>query len=224
MINIAKINAAIWIILILIYYIVIFIALTAFTNGQAEVTRGLNPNIALNNPGFNLKGNIFNADGYCSGKGSAMTITKNIFCQKLDIERDDIDSCVNVSGCRWENVTDLFGITITPQGCYGNSNKSFYGINGTYDRSSAYCAAPGLQQEEICETFKCNWYNATTQFNQVSPASTNSMATVWDTISWVTTFQFDIGWGSYNWLFSLFAFYIPMIVLVIALLMMLPFM
>lgn len=222
--NIAKINAAIWIIVILIYYTVIFLLLTAFVNSQAAVTNSLSPNADLNNPGFDLKGNIFTQDGYCSGKGEAMTLTKEIFCKKLDIDKDDIASCNNVSGCAWSNVTDLFGITITPQGCYSDVNKSFYGINDSFDRKSAYCGSPGLQAEEICETFLCNWYNASTQFNQISASSTNSMATVWDTISWITTFQFDIGWGEFNWIFSLIAFYIPMLILIIALMFMLPFM
>lgn len=210
----AKITAGIWAITVLVVYIFMFLGLTALINAQASVTGQIDPAILSDNIDFT---NPFDKIQRCTGKGEAMNPFHSIFCKSLNLDPYDVEGCNVINGCTWENATVILGILFYPAGCVGYVNISYYGINGTYDTVAGYCSAPGIQTAELCETFKCQWFNSTEQFSR--PVDVNSKfntVSIWETIAWVSTFNIDLGWGSFNFLPSIF-FYILLIILTMAL-------
>lgn len=186
------------------------------TNAQSSVIGNINPNVdASSYAGFVQTGNPFQYAQQCSGKGTAMNPFGYVVCPKLLIDPSDVDTCNNISGCHYGNST-WYGISA---GCQGYVNSTYYNFTAPFDKSSTYCGASGLQADSgTCEVFGCTFQNATSQFDQ--PRTVNSqynIASIWQIISWVTTFNFDIGWGSFNWLFSIIAFYLPFLILLMAL-------
>lgn len=146
-----------------------------------------------------------------------MNVFKEVPCRSLDIEQFDSEGCNSVLDCTWHNTTEFLGIQLTPAGCYGYVNKTFYNIVNDSNSKSTYCSANGLQTIELCESFRCNWLNNTNQFTESRTINDKySTATIWEVVAWTTTFNIDIGWGSYNWIISII-FYILMLLLLMSL-------
>jgi len=147
----------------------------------------------------------------------------------------DNASCSSYNGCTWETKTawwDINGIFQTSvETCTGNINATYYNANNPVDTAFSGSAIAGFysnvcnglsnlsQSGSMCQSFGCTW--ATMGIDgSVNSLQVNSF---WDTIKALFTFQTDIGLDSYNWIFNLFFFWIPLILLIIALYFCLPF-
>jgi len=199
----AKIAGGYMVLGLLIIFTIFFTSVTAVSNTRSIGAKLYDNSSYASNPGFNSLNNPFLIESKCYGKGQAMSLFGTIPCPRLDIDVSDNQSCNNISGCTWYNVTSIFGFEILPQRCNGYVNMSYYNITGNLLSKSNYCSSDGLQNEEICETFKCPWINNTAQFTQtINQNSEFNTVSFWDSIRWIVTFNMDIGWGNFNWIIS----------------------
>lgn len=207
-----------WIVGLLIYFFLFFLLLQSAINARAEYVNSDTSRIYINDPGFQDKGNsLFNTER-CGGKGTAMTVLGGIPCKNLDV--DDEITCNSFNGCTWSNETSLFNITVKDAGCRGYINLSHYDLN--YKTRSTYCS--NLDNESLCEAFRCVWLNQTTLAQQqIYLEDSGKIATFWETIKFVATFRADIGLGIFTFVFSFLFFYVPLVMMIWAIYMALPF-
>lgn len=197
----------------------------SITNSKA-VLGYTDDRISHNEPGFIERGNLYidgTADGICTGSGGgrAMNFLGNILCTRLNI-MEDMNTCNNISGCEWQAETNLFNITISDAGCGGIVNKTYYNITGGINQ---YCDSYGLQDEGLCNVFRCDWINETELASTgVNDLETRSVSSIWETIKFIALFRADIGLGAFNFIFAFIFFYIPFVMLLWSIYMALPFM
>lgn len=208
-------KAGTWIIGILIYYVLFFLILTLIVNGKTEMLGSSDPNIRYTDPGF--------VDRYkpnsqaCVGVGDVNYFAGTILCSNLDGLNNV--TCPKIKDCEWKNATSIFDITIIRSGCENEVNTTYYGITG-----SDYCKASGLQNRDMCRTFKCNWVNTSDISSQQQDTITkNSMASIFEVIGWVLVFDVNLGLGSFTWIFSILFFYVEFVCLLIAIYYSIPF-
>lgn len=128
---------------------------------------------------------------------------------------------INITGCSGytkdteEIGNELYKVNLSRYGFPGsleaNSSSPFYGFYTEYF-GEGFCDsdnASGLGNYYTCEQFGCIWQNTTQYFNQnkIAFSTTYNPIGVWDSVIWVVSFKFDMGWGDLNWVIS-FLFYI----------------
>jgi len=217
--------AGTWIVGLVIYFFLMFLIVQSAINVQGYYNL-LEFDANVTDPGFQNKTNLYFLDdlnGQCRGKGGgrAMNFLQNIQCSQLKLDDYDFNACNNISGCYWENVTEIFGFEILPAGCSGMVNKSYYNITGGLNQ---YCQSSGLQEEGLCYTFKCDWIDIQTLNEEaLDPLSTSSVTSLWTSIKFMATFRFDFGAGNFNWIFITLFFWLPSLMLLFSIYMALPF-
>lgn len=214
-----------WIVLLLLYFVFFFLIVYGVVNAQAAMGTS-ERRTTLNDPGFQDRIQTFydpRIQGKCEGKGfgRAMGLGGNIACWNLDIDENDYLSCNNISGCIWQNATLLFNISVFSASCGEYVNNSFYSISPNATPGT-YCTSPGLAQEDLCKTFKCDWINQSELAQQAIALNTKNPITIWQTIGFVAGFRADIGLLGYTWIFSFLFFWIPFVMLIWSIYMSLP--
>lgn len=205
-----------WIVGLLIYFFFFFVLIFSLLNAQSVIAPQSEV-ITVNDPGFQERGNDFLASDYCSGTSNAMNIFGIIPCKSLDIEQEE--TCNGVEGCRWQNATLLFNITISDAVCTDNLNLSYYNLSGG---RAAVC--DNISSQYLCDLIQCTWTNQADMIQEpVSLGDTTQLTTVWDTIKFIALFRADIGLGTFTFLFSFLFFYVPFIMLIWSLYMAIPF-
>ena len=208
-----------WIIGITIYFFIFFLLVSSTVNAKIAIAGNDDLRVTYNDPGF-LNKTWSDNGGVCTGKGDAVNFLNNIWCNRLDIEEWDKLTCDSVEGCSWNNASDFFGYFAKPPICEGLVNKTFYDINTV---GKGYCDSPGLQNETICELFKCSWMNSQEIAQSQISIDSRSSVTIWESIKYVALFRPELGLGKATFIISFIFFWIPTIMLLFAIYMALPF-
>lgn len=123
---------------------------------------------------------------------------------------------------------NIYKVNVSAYG-FPHVNQSSIDVNNTdfYSKypSKGFCEnIPGLDDIYTCQKFGCIWSNInqgmsnnriiTFDTKGISIGAVNNVLTIWDTIKFIITFNFDIGWGDFNWIISAL-FYILNICLIV---------
>jgi hypothetical protein len=196
------------------YFAVFFlVVLSAFSLKAVVYSR--DPNVDFTDPGMTSLNSYVSYAGKCDTPTNldiALIPFGAIACAELDVTNL---TCSNIQGCSWENDSFFFGTY-----CAGLVNRSYYNIT-----SFRPCNATALQDQSMCDIFKCSWSDPETIYTQqvsiLSPGKSFSM--FWETAKFITGFRTDLGFKQFGWLFALFFTYVPFLMLLFALYMALPF-
>lgn len=225
-----------WIIVLLIYFTVYFLIVWGALNLQA-VYGYTDTSVHYTDPGFYQYASYSNYGGKCSPPGEIKRFSESAWniglfgnCtptnnQRCGISCDELDTnnrtCTNVVNCTWINDTDLFGFTVFPAHCDGLVDNIYYNIS----EHDSYCSAPGLQNEILCNVFKCSWSNTSAIYVQevslLKPQK--GMVMFYETAKFMLGMRVDFGLMTFGWLWAFFFTYIELLMLFFSIYMALPF-
>lgn len=220
-------QAGSWIIGILIYYVCFFLLIASVQYSFSTMYDTSN-DLQYNDPGFSERFNIYDLqNGECRGKVKK-NILGNYYCKQFEDLNDDLqtditeEECNFIPGCAWENATLLLGIQVFDAQCSGNVNITSLGLEDN-TTTSTFCQQ--LQNETYCDALHCIWLNPNDLANErISDLEgKNFLSVTWESIKFVTTFRADFDLGRYGWVISLVFFYFPLVMLLYAIYMALPF-
>jgi len=213
--------AGTWIVGILAYFFLYLIITTGVFAMKAWLNTNDNRRITTSNP-FTTD-SPFNAKYTgCTGSSRVVNWQGVVPCLKLEGLNDYKQGCNNVSGCTWQNVTDLFGFAIFPAVCGGEVNFTAYGLADNQTDKSI-CAS--ITNYNTCALFECNWGNTSAiALESADPLNPISfLSTMWTVLKWTITLKLDLGLGpAGNFIWTFFGFYLPFLGLLIALYFMIP--
>lgn len=128
----------------------------------------------------------------------------------------DNDTCIDVKNCEWRESFVIFNFTLSPGGCEGRINLTYYGINISNEAEvDNYCEASGLQDPYLCAVMDCEWVSFDNYMNNFYNSGDDvSFVGFFSTVGNIISFRADLGMGIWNWLISLLFFYIPSLLFV----------
>lgn len=225
-------KATIWVLGLILYFFILFL-FTSSLQTSRELLSFSDNRLNVTDPGWREQGNVFFNPTYqnqCSGTGGgrSMNFLQNIQCNQLALDNEDYNGCNNVTGCTWQNRSSFFGLFVSDPECTGIVDKTTYNITGGLN---TYCESSGLQSVENCTLFKCDWVDFSSlptntkgaSLSGNEPLSLSTTTNIWNTIKFMASFRTDIGLGNFNFIFSLLFFWIPTVMLLLAIYFMIPF-
>lgn len=215
-------NSGRWIVILLVYFFLFFVAVHSVLNAQAAI--GVSDNrVSISDPGFKTAvGNQINGEGACTGKTNVVSTFGLIGCKKLDIEEEFF--CDQISDCLWQNGTSIFNLTVVNRGCFGTVNATAFNLPPTQKRST-FCDDLNNYtaiDDNVCSTFGCTWLNQTELAQSYD--SDNSIVTLWETTKFMLGFNVELGIDArFNFMFAFLFVWLPILMLLIAIYFALPF-
>ena len=213
-VNVGSGTAGVWILGMLIYFFFLIVIVTNVSNFDATITYSgeeiLNSSFLetrCETPRYTI-----NDDGEQVVSG-----WKNNPSCELTFGQYNEDLCNALEGCTWENVTSGWWLwESSDYVCNGDVNTTYYNNNETH--SGTVCSMSSLQNnEDLCFIMGCTYYT-----EEVASAleGLSDINTMFDTIAGLIVFDADIGVPTgFAYLFSFIFFYIPLLVLIMAILM-----
>jgi len=194
-------------ILLSIYFFVFYIVVSTSIQISYKYDLG-SENINVNDPGFYNTDYPLNVTSECSGGGTLGTI----FCSHTNYV-DEL-SCEYVPGCTWDGVNNE---------CDGLVDTDVFNPTGALN----YNCNKDIN-ETLCKLMGCTWTiyeptgGTTVQLAQTDPYSWSQ---VWKTLSFMTSFDADIGLGGwkYGFILAFFIFWIPLLLYILCIYMLVPF-
>jgi hypothetical protein len=173
-----------------------------------------------------VKDSLSLSDGSCQGprdRGDVFASFDSLQCSSTPVEDETV--CDAINGCSWSNATQTFLFFETSASCNGVINASFYDTTAVVDdnilESPGFCELSGYDNDRAtCERVGCKWVDA--QGIQVTP--TSGFSTVTSTIGVLSGFRAEIIGlpPMVAFLYSMFTFYIPLVLLLISIYYMIP--
>lgn len=187
---------------------------------------------AYNTENINVSGNESVQDslslsgGSCQGpreRGDVFSSFDSLKCTSTPVEDENV--CNEINGCSWSNATTTLLFFETAASCRGTINATAYDstaqVNSDTLTSPGFCELSGYDNDRAtCERVGCQWVDA--QNIEVTP--TSGFSTVTSTIGVLSGFRADIiGLPPLvSFLYSMFTFYIPLVLLIISIYYMIP--
>jgi len=208
---------------VMVYYLVFFLVLASIDQVMAQ-TFGNTNELRYTDPGFQDQFNFYESDGTCAG-----VIKKNIlgeyYCEQFFAEDENFtaEDCEALPGCEYSPPTLIFNISIFDAACREGLNLTALSINESTAEPGNICS--NFDNQTFCEAVSCVWLNPEDLAQQKVEdlEGTNFLTSIWENIKFVTTFSADFNMGGYDWVISLFFFYIPLLLLLYGVYMALPF-
>jgi hypothetical protein len=197
-----------WIVLLLIYFTVYFLAVFAVVGAKAMMIGG-NPTANYTDPGFTALSSYDSFGGKCDRPNDITNYNYfGLDCEDLVVTQR---GCNQIAGCNWTNNTAWFNLVTTSEVlCKGSVNMTIYNL--TYGDSD-FCTQ--LRNESICEQFTCTWSTTTELLNErfsiLNP--TKGISTFSETVKLLAGFKTQLGFQSYGWLWALAFTYLPTLML-----------
>jgi hypothetical protein len=240
-----------WVGLIILYFFIMIVIVTvvemSVTNLDGDIT-ATDLQSRCGNPRtlWNINGSIQVSDDTGLSSRERAWIGVSLTC-KESVGVTAQSSCEQIEGCSWSSVSICpwyySWCGETQNTCTGNINGSFYGISpeGTGIFSGNHYAGSGVgittNAVDICEDFdlnvssclllSCSWLGSEQLYNirqEEIKLNQNMWNVAWNSVGQLITFRYDFGFDTYaNWVTNFIIFYLPLLLLILAIYAIVPF-
>lgn len=156
-------------------------------------------------------------------RGDIFASFDSLRCTSTPVEDEAV--CNDINGCTWSNATSTLLFFETSASCDGVINATSYDSTAQTDEESLvepeFCELEGFDDSQsTCEQVGCTWINP----DETQVTASSGFSTVTSTFGVLSGFRADIiGLPSMvGWLYAMFTFYIPLVLLLISIYYMIP--
>ena len=243
----AKITAFVMILGVIMYYFAFYMIVSS-SNAALITMYGRDAKTMYNSSGYADFNNPFMDQSVCEGESDldyncvGLCLVTDAFYLDCRMFKTPAE-CMRWSNCNWTNTSYFWLLStaaclgIVQDNGYNNVNMTFYGFpkstragfenfttfSSTVDFCDYESTPDTLDNDKIlCEQFGCSFMNFSKDMSTQEASSYTAGKYTYHAISDMIVFQYDFGFGRYNFIFSFILIWLPFIILLVGVAMMLP--